>query len=108
MQLERELKEWFKRFKKPVFLTEYGADTIAGLHKEPAVMFSEEYQCKMLDAYHRALDKFDFVIGEHVWNFADFATKQAIRRVDGNKKGVFTRDRRPKSAAHLLRERWRG
>ena len=29
-------------------------------------------------------------------------------RVDGNKKGVFTRDRRPKAAAHLLRRRWRG
>ena len=28
-------------------------------------------------------------------------------RVDGNKKGVFTRDRRPKAAAHHLRRRWR-
>ncbi|GID70866.1 hypothetical protein Acy02nite_87470 [Actinoplanes cyaneus] len=30
-----------------------------------------------------------------------------IHRVDGNKKGVFTRDRRPKAAAHELRRRWR-
>ena len=29
-------------------------------------------------------------------------------RVDGNKKGVFTRDRRPKVSAHALRPRWRG
>jgi beta-glucuronidase len=29
-------------------------------------------------------------------------------RVDGNKKGVFTRDRRPKMAAHELRRRWTG
>jgi beta-glucuronidase len=28
-------------------------------------------------------------------------------RVDGNKKGVFTRDRRPKAAAFALRRRWR-
>jgi beta-glucuronidase len=28
-------------------------------------------------------------------------------RVDGNKKGVFTRDRRPKASAFTLRERWR-
>ena len=28
--------------------------------------------------------------------------------MDGNKKGVFTRDRKPKAAAHALRERWRG
>jgi beta-glucuronidase len=29
-------------------------------------------------------------------------------RVDGNKKGVFTRDRRPKAATAHLRRRWRG
>ena len=28
-------------------------------------------------------------------------------RVDGNKKGLFTRDRRPKLGAHFLRERWK-
>ena len=28
-----------------------------------------------------------------VWNFADFMTKQEPRRVAGNKKGVFTRER---------------
>ena len=49
---------------------------------------------------------FDAVVGEHVWNFADFRTSGAIFRVDGNKKGVFTHDRRPKAAAHLLRARW--
>ena len=27
-------------------------------------------------------------------------------RVDGNKKGVFTRDRQPKVAAYVLKERW--
>jgi beta-glucuronidase len=28
--------------------------------------------------------------------------------VDGNRKGVFTRDRKPKAAAHALRARWTG
>ena len=27
-------------------------------------------------------------------------------RVNGNKKGVFTRQRQPKDAAYLLKERW--
>ena len=47
------------------------------------------------------------MVGEHVWNFADFQTGTSFIRVDGNKKGVFTRDRRPKAAAHHLRRRWR-
>ena len=32
--------------------------------------------------------------------------QSGIMRVDGNKKGAFTRDRRPKSAAFALRRRW--
>lgn len=105
-QLEREVEKWNHRFHKPLIMTEFGADTIAGFHSDPPVMFSEEYQCELLKHYHNVFDKYDFIIGEHVWNFADFATKQGIIRVGGNKKGVFTRQRQPKAAAHLLRERW--
>jgi len=37
----------------------------------------------------------------------DFKTPQGIHRVGAlNYKGVFTRDRRPKMAAHLLRKLW--
>ena len=46
------------------------------------------------------------LVGEHVWNFADFRTAQNFPRVGGNKKGVFTRDRQPKLAAHLLKRQW--
>ncbi len=105
-QLERDLLGWFNRFGKPVLLSEYGADTIAGFHSDPPVMFTEEFQCEFLKLYHTVLDKLDFVVGEHVWSFADFATKQGTTRVCGNKKGVFTRERQPKMAAHILRERW--
>jgi beta-glucuronidase len=55
---------------------------------------------------HRVFDRIDAVVGEQMWNFADFETKPGVFRVDGNKKGAFTRDRRPKAAAHLLRSRW--
>ena len=33
-------------------------------------------------------------------------TDQTITRVFGNRKGVFTRDRQPKAAAHVLRCRY--
>ncbi|GAB3308267.1 beta-glucuronidase [Geodermatophilus aquaeductus] len=102
-----ELQAW-ARHGKPIIVTEYGADTVAGLHSALPQPWSEEYQVEFLDTYHRAFDQVDAVIGEHVWNFADFATKAGIIRVDGNKKGVFTRDRRPKAAASALRRRWRG
>ena len=74
---------------------------MAGLHTAEGGLWSEEYQVALLETYHRVFDRTDAVVGEHVWNFADFATGPSFMRVDGNKKGVFTRDRRPKMAAHV-------
>ncbi len=105
---EWEIKNWYKHQKKPMILSEYGADTIAGMHNDPPVIFTEEYQCEMIKRINNILDRLDFVIGEHLWNFADFMTKQGISRVMGNKKGVFTRQRQPKTVAHMIRKRWTG
>ena len=105
--LEAELERWAEKHDKPILVTEYGADAMPGLHALRPVIWTEEYQAELLDTYHRVFDRIDAVVGEHVWNFADFATGQSFARVDGNKKGVFTRDRRPKAAAHHLRRRWR-
>ena len=105
--LEEELRAWAAKHEKPILVTEYGADTIAGLHSAEANPWSEEYQADLLDTYHRVFDRIPEVVGEHVWNFADFMTTQTVTRVEGNKKGVFTRDRKPKLAAHHLRSRWR-
>lgn len=105
--LNAELEGWNKRCpNKPIMFTEYGADTVCGMRDTTSVMFTEEYQVEYLEANHEVVDKFSNFIGEQVWNFADFATSQGIIRVQGNKKGVFTRERKPKMAAHYLRNRW--
>ena len=106
--LEAELNAWAAKHGKPILVTEYGADTVAGMHGLPASPWTEEYQAELLEMTHRVFDRVDAVVGEHVWNFADFAVAPGVFRADGNKKGVFTRDRRPKSSVHVLRRRWRG
>ena len=106
--LERELIAWQERYARPIIMTEYGADAMPGVRSMWDQPWTEEYQVKVLDLYHRVHDRIPAVIGEHVWNFADFQTSVGVMRVDGNKKGVFTRDRRPKAAAHALRARWTG
>lgn len=107
--LKDELEGFHRRCPdKPIMLGEYGADTIAGFHDINARIFSEEYQVDFLRAYGEVFDSLPYITGEHVWNFADFATAENIKRVGGNKKGVFTRDRSPKMAAHFLKERWEG
>ena len=98
--------DWWKDRNKPVVLSEYGADTIAGLHGAAAEMFTEEFQVEFYRAMSECLDERDFIVGEMPWNFADFNTCQGPMRPGGNRKGLFTRDRRPKMAAHWFRERW--
>ncbi len=108
IHLEAELNGWVEKHGKPIIMTEYGADTQAGLHSIFDSPWTEEYQSAYLEMNHRVFDRIDAFIGEQVWNFADFQTSAGVFRVDGNKKGVFTRDRRPKAAAHALRARWTG
>jgi beta-glucuronidase len=95
------------QFGKPLILTEFGADAIPGQHAQPPEMFSEEYQAELLERYIQLLRQKPYVVGEHIWNLCDFKTTQGITRPGGmNYKGVFTRDRRPKLAAHRLRALW--
>ena len=106
-RLRKEFEGWRRRCpNKPIMMTEYGADTVAGLHDVEPVMFTEEFQVEFLRANHEVFDECAQFVGEHVWNFADFNTSQNIIRVQGNKKGIFTRDRKPKAAAQELRKRW--
>lgn len=103
--LSMELDFW-QKIDKPLIMTEYGADTLPGYHLTSPEMFSEEFQALYYERINAELDKRDFVVGEHPWNFADFNTIQGVYRADGNRKGLLTRDRRPKLAAHYFRKRW--
>ncbi len=102
-----ELDAFYEKYKKPVMMTEFGVDTIEGIHALPSRMFSEEFQVEFIEEYIRIMRERDYIIGEHVWNFADFQTSQTPARVNGNRKGVFTRERQPKMVAHLLRKIWK-
>ena len=106
--LSAELDGLHEKYPKPVLLAEFGADALPGQHAQPPEMFSEEYQAEMIATYIELLRQKPYVVGEHVWNLCDFKTAQGVTRAGAlNYKGVFTRDRRPKLAAHRLRSIWK-
>ena len=108
-QLSKELDDLYQKLKKPILITEFGADAQAGMHATPSEMFTEEYQTEFIKAYLDVAATKDFVAGNYVWVFADFKTSQGVVRFGGlNLKGVFTRDRKPKQAAYYLKSRWFG
>ncbi|WP_438349689.1 hypothetical protein ACP8HI_03155 [Paenibacillus sp. FA6] len=49
-----------------IMMTEYGADTLAGLHDIDPVMFTEEFQVEYLRANHEVFDEFDHFIGKRL------------------------------------------
>jgi beta-glucuronidase len=107
--LDREIELVHQLYPKPFILSEFGTDTIPGHHAQPPEMFSEEYQAEFLTKQIQLTNAKPFVVGQHIWNMCDFKTAQGVQRVGAyNYKGVFTRDRRPKLAAHRVRALWRG
>lgn len=102
-----EIEKWHELYpEKPIMISEFGADTINGFKSIYSNPFTEEYQIEYYKSNFEVIDRYPYIIGEHVWNFADFETHPNVRRVDGNKKGIFTRDRKPKMIAHYLKQRW--
>jgi hypothetical protein len=72
--LESELEAWVHEHEKPIIITEYGGYTFERLHSILPAPWTEGYQVELLAMYHRVFDRIEAVVGEQVWNFADFAT----------------------------------
>lgn len=92
-ELGKELEEWQALYPdKPIVMTEYGADTLPGLHSMWHTPYTEEFQIDFYDMSHKVFDSIPNLVGEQVWNFADFETNLMILRVQGNHKGLFSRN----------------
>ena len=105
--LRPKIEGFWKKYGKPIIISEFGADTIPGLHSEYNLMWSEEFQVEMLKRVLAVAGEYPYVAGAHIWNFADFKVGQHTTRVTLNWKGLFTRERHPKLAAHEIRKLWR-
>ena len=70
--LVRDVTSWHAKYKKPILVSEYGCDAVAGLHSDPPITFSEEYQSAYLREHFDAFDELKrkggdrVLIGEHV------------------------------------------
>ncbi|MFM0762091.1 beta-glucuronidase [Streptococcus suis] len=105
--LRKELETWQELYPdKPILITEYGADTLPGLHSMWDIPYTEEFQVDYYDMNHRVFDSIPNLVGEQVWNFADFETTVGIIRIQGNHKGLFSRNRQPKQIIREIKKRW--
>ena len=106
--LQAHCQGLWEQFGKPILLAEFGGDSLPGLHSEFCLMWTEEYQTEILRRIITFAEHYPQCCGAHIWNLADFKVGQHTGRIVLNWKGIFTRDRTPKAAAHEVRLLWTG
>jgi beta-glucuronidase len=98
---------WTFAYRKPVIISEFGADALQGLHGDRLTRFSEEYQ---EDLYRRTLamlQKIPQWRGTTPWVLADFRSpRRPLPHVqDGwNRKGLIGQNGRKKKAFFVLKD----
>lgn len=105
IELEKELRAWEGKYGRPMMMTEYGADTVSGLHSLHDQPWTETPRQKFHDMYHRVHTAFLLWL-ESRFGTLQISTTLGIFHIDGNKEGIFSRYRRPKGVVHPIRERW--
>ena len=92
---------WAEKHGKPIIMTEYGADTCRVCTASSPTPWTEEYQVELpRDVPPRLRPRSRRSSASRSGTSPTSPPRPGIIRVDGNKKGVFTRDRRPKAGAH--------
>lgn len=98
---------WSVAYDKPVFISEFGADALQGLHGDRLTRFSEEFQA---DLYRRTLGMLSKIPqwrGTTPWILADFRSpRRHLPNVqDGwNRKGLIGENGVRKEAFHVLQK----
>jgi beta-galactosidase len=92
--------------KKPLIISEYGADADYRLHDFNPTRFdkTQEYTNRYHEAYLKTIMKYRFISGAIVWNLVEFvneARQEAVPHV--NNKGLLTADRKPKDSYYIYK-----
>lgn len=106
--LRERLSEFFKRYKKPVVLTEFGADSLPNYRSSDLVLGSEDYQATFLEETFKVLKEFPQIIGYFPFSFNDYPdpSKSLVRfwSEEINHKGVVSFNRDKKYSFEVLRK----
>lgn len=96
---------WHSSFNKPLILSEFGAETMAGVHDPVREgRFSEEYQAKYYTNTLAMADRIPFLVGMSPWILKDFRSprRQNTWQQGWNRKGVESENGQRKMAFFVL------
>ncbi|HMF31767.1 MAG TPA: glycoside hydrolase family 2 TIM barrel-domain containing protein [Candidatus Lokiarchaeia archaeon] len=93
---------------KPIILSEFGAEGLAGYRSWDGAKWSEDYQAELLHFYIQKCKELGFIAGTWTWLFIDFRV-DLPQRPDGrprsyNNKGILNEFRLPKLAYDAVKK----
>jgi beta-glucuronidase len=95
------------KYQKPVIISEFGADALAGFHADEETKFSEEYQQALYENQFKILSKIDGLRGMTPWILVDFRSPRRphpIYQEFWNRKGLISETGKKKKAFFTLRD----
>ena len=101
---------WETSYRKPLVMTELGADALAGHHGTSLTRWTEEYQAAVYDHQLRMLEGIPFLAGMSPWILTDFRSpRRTLPGIqDGwNRKGLISDRGERKLAFGILQRHYR-
>ncbi len=100
--------QWTSKFNKPLIMSEFGGEAVAGLHGKPDEIWTEEYQNKIFENQVKMLENIPFLRGTSPWVLMDFRSplRMLPKKQDFfNRKGLIS-DKGVKKMAYFTMKKW--
>lgn len=97
--------KWEIKFNKPVVISEFGAEAVAGYHADQETVWSEEFQEYFYKQQLEMLDKIDGLRGMTPWILVDFKSprrQHPVHQNFWNRKGLISETGQKKKAYYIL------
>jgi beta-glucuronidase len=100
--------KWTSKYNKPLIMSEFGAEAVAGLHGNPEEIWTEEYQNRIFENQVKMLNNIPFLRGTSVWSLMDFRSPLRLLPIKQdffNRKGLVS-DKGIKKMAFFTLKNW--
>jgi len=93
---------------KPVIISEFGADAVAGRRGSPDEMFTEDHQLAIYQEQISVLSTIPYIKGVSPWILYDFRCPRRIHILQGyyNRKGLLSADKSVRKLAFSAMQEW--
>jgi beta-glucuronidase len=100
--------KWTSKFNKPLIMSEFGGEAVAGMHGKPDEIWTEEYQNRIYENQVKMFDNISFLRGTSAWILMDFRSPLRLLPIKQNffnRKGLVS-DTGIKKMAYFTLKNW--